>query len=230
MKKSLALVALVGLGAIASASLALQAVTLKLNVPVGQSYTTRINAVIDFNGQTITFAGKARSTVKAINPDGTITIEAAQTDSKIDFAGQMMEQPDSVSSATVDALGRTIKIVSDQATGEEYRLANVLGFTYPAEPVDVGSKYTNTLPGNPETGAIETKAEYEVLARETVNGRETFKIAFTHTETGPSPFKASGIQWIEIATGVPVKSEAKFENMPVQGMLFNGSWNTTLVD
>jgi hypothetical protein len=164
--------------------------------------------------------GIEKYTVTAVAPNGDIT-ETDQTESvEISMAGQTMPpDPAMLETSTIVAKpnGMLISYTKQDGSADmsEGRMYNATTVMFPDTPVKVGDKWSKTFAANAAIGTHTARADYEVLAFETVGGTATVKIGLTFQESVAPAIKTMGTFWIERSTGDIVKVEGTVEGFPL---------------
>lgn len=193
--------------------------TFKRIARVGDTMNYKFQADADFQGQQLVITGGSVDKVVRVEDNGNIHVETKQIGMKVKFADQEMEVPEQPASVIVYGdLGQVVSMQGDQADASSYRMANLSMLRRPDLPMKVGDKWTAEMKGDRRTGAVNGRAEYEVLAVETVNSFPAIKVKYSYRETeGPDPASAEGSIWIHREDGSLVKLMASFVNAPLPG-------------
>lgn len=193
--------------------------TFKYTPKVGTTTKYKMSGTFDFEGMEILFTADVSNKITKVNPDGSYTMEEAQTDGKVSFGGQEMEAPaGSPNLTTFDASGRVLDIKGDMVDASAYRTACVSTFYKPSKSVKIGDSWTVEIKADEKLGIIESKAVYTVEAEEQMGQWNAVRIAFEITElTGTTPAGSSGKIWIDPSDGEMVKVEGLWKDVPVPG-------------
>jgi hypothetical protein len=193
--------------------------TLNYTPKVGTVTKYKMTGNFDFEGQEIMFTANVTNKVTKVNPDGSYTMEEAQTDAKVSFGGQEMEAPaGSPNMTTFDAAGRVLDIQGDMVDASAYRTAAMSTFYKPSKAVKLGDSWTVDLKADEKIGTVESKATYTVEAEEQVGQWKTVRISYEVKEvSGSTPASSSGKIWIDPADGEMVKVEGVWKDVPVPG-------------
>lgn len=206
-----------------------EAVTLRLKLKEGDTFSTKMAINVDFQGTPITVTGKNILTVKSAK-DGKYVIETASKDTTIDIGGgQTMEQPDSVVKMTQNEMGQILALEGDEVTEEATRLAAMMNFFYPEKGVKVGDKFERTMEGDTKLGTRKMTLKYEVTERKEWNGFDVVVVKVDQAEEGDMPISIAGTVSINVKNGLPVLMDFAFKNMPAQGMSFDGTYHSEAI-
>jgi hypothetical protein len=154
--------------------------------------------------------------VSAVDANGDYTVESVSKEGKFK-AGEIETATGGgdVSKSKYSAKGDLISLESAEASSS-FRLSNLNSFRYPDKPLKVGDTWTADLPADTKKGVAAAKITYKVEAAEKVDKWDTLKIKTTTKESGVSDAAESdGYNWLEVSTGVLVKSETKWTNVPL---------------
>ncbi len=197
----------------------------------GQSAKYALKAKLVVQGMDVEAEGVSTETVKKVNEDGSFTVTSVQGEMTITFGGQTMNQPAGEESSTsFDAKGRITKIESKNGGDDAYRLAQLMNFLNPEKPVKVGEKWNFKFDADKEKSLPKTEANYELVSNEKMMDRDVLKVKFSVAEKeGETPASASGFLYLDAKTSLPIKTEAKWVNAPIQGQLMSGDVVVTLV-
>lgn len=225
MKNSLRIL---GIGMIAAAAFALAAQdawTLKRNAKVGETARYKLVANVELPGMGgATVDGFVEEKVVTVDESGTFVIESQQKGTKITMEGQGEQaMPDEPPTKTkFNAEGAVLEITSDSPNAaNSYRISNLGAFRYPANAVKVGDEWSVDIAKDEKTGVEPAKMTFKVESSETVGSWSTVKVKVTAKESeGDTPATADGFVWIDIPTGIIVKSETNWINAPLPGAPF----------
>lgn len=209
-------------------------VVLKRTVKEGESAKYKLQVDTDFGGMKIKFTANVAEKVTKVNADGSYVVTSEQTDAMLDMDGQTQPAPAEIGatvSTTYKPDGSVADIQGDSVNADAFRMSNMQLILWPKEAVNVGGKWQAEQKGDSAKGSVDGAASYEVLARETVGSRECFKISFEYKETtGSDPASSKGIAWVDIASGMLVKSEADWTNAPIAGQVISGKVKMELAE
>lgn len=205
--------------ALVATAFAQDSATLKRVAKVGDTLRYSFNADADFGGQRINISAVVTDKVIEVNADGSYAAESVQSDTVLRFGDQEMPMnQESKQVVRYAANGVLLELKGDQVDPGTYRLAAMNTFVAPAAAVKVGDKWTWDAKADAKTGTVAAKAEYEVLAFETVNGVATAKIGWTYTENeGNERASMKATAWIEVANGALYKLDADIKGAPITG-------------
>ncbi len=123
-------------------------------------------------------------------------------------------------------LSRKVKVESEQATDDSLGVANLMLIIWPTKAVDVGSKWQ----ADTKSGAS-IYHSYEILARETVLGHDTFKISLESGGLSSGDPSGKATMWVDIENGLTVKANGEMKNIPTAGMMMDRiTYTVTLVE
>lgn len=204
----------------AMAASAGQAVTLKRVPKVGEKATFKMKIDVNVQGMAINVSFDVIDTISKVNEDGSYVMTEVNTNQLVTMDGQILEEggEDEVATYTYNPDGSISKIVADQMMGGEHYIANLTTIMWPKEKVDTGSKWTAKIPANKEGETPEITLNYEILGREKVAGKDTFKIKMT-AKGGDASNDATA--WVEIGTGLTIKAQGQMKSVPIQGMMMD---------
>jgi hypothetical protein len=193
------------------------AVTLKRNPKVGEKASYKMSIDIEVQGMAINVAFDMTNTVSKINSDGSYVVSEVDSNQVVTMNGQQMDQggEEQKSDTTYSADGSVLAIKSDEMMGGEYAIANLTSVIWPTKPVDVGSKWDGKVMASEKNGVPEITTSYEVVAREKLAGKDCLKINFT---AKGGEMSNSGTVWVEVGSGLTVKSMGQMKSVTIQGM------------
>lgn len=228
MKKILLMVAAVSTMAVAHAPQ--EAVTLRLKLEKGQTYSSKMNIQIDFSGQLINVTGKSVTSVKSAEK-GNYVLESTTKEMMIDMGGgQTMDQPDATVMITQNEMGKIMKVEGDMVTEEANRMSSAFNFFYPEKAVKAGDKWEMKLPADADLGTREMTINYEMVEVKEWKGKKVAVLKVSHMESGDMPISMSGTVALDLKSGIPVMMDVAFKNMPQMGMTFDGTWKMESID
>jgi hypothetical protein len=197
--------------------IAFQGSTLRWTPKEGDEIRYRTEAELTVPGGTATITAVNSQKVIRVDPDGSYTLQSSQGEGKVSYQGQEMEMRGVTALSTYGPNGEIKEIRSDKADGGSYRMANLTEFHAPAKAVAVGDAWTAEGKGDAKTGAVAWKAEYKVVAEETVGAYPALRMDVAARETeGNDPGKATGSVWVG-RDGIPVKTVLTWSNLVVPG-------------
>ncbi|MEQ1821310.1 MAG: hypothetical protein ABL949_02250 [Fimbriimonadaceae bacterium] len=197
---------------------ALQTVTMKWTPKVGATYkfSMKANMVLAGMGEA-SVTGKISQVVEKLDGDKVI-VKISQTDSKINFGGQEMEQPSSVTTEKRSSDGELIESKTDPEPQMSLsRMEAAIAFHYPTKPVAVGDSWTFTSAGK-LPGTVPSEATFKYEGDEEMGGMKCYKVSYTYKETGENKVTGSGTVWISIADSEMVKAVQAVKNCPLEGL------------
>jgi len=202
------------IAACAIAFAAQDAITLKFAPKEGTTLNYKMNASIDAGGATVTVAANVTNKVTKVDANG-YTIAATQSNLKINFNGQEMDQPDSSDTTTYKSNGEVVEVTAEQTSDSTYRVAELTNFVYPDKAVKVGDTWTYKVQPDDKKGLVAATADYKVDSTEKIGTHDTFKIKLTYKEDGASGAESDGYVWIDTTDGSMVKSTSTWTNVPL---------------
>ena len=187
-------------------------------------YRSEATLQVEFGGTKVATEIKdvEKVTFAAVAASGDLTLERETISSEAMVNGQKLPSQDSnngKSTVVMRANGTLVSMKSSTDGAEETKLSvRMFGATnpvFPADEVGVGSKWTQELKADVDTGQEASKADYELQAFEKVDGIEAAKIKVTYRETLAKPaLGSSGTAWVELSSGDTLKSDLELENVP----------------
>lgn len=188
--------------------------TLRVNVKEGETYKYEMTMHTDFGGQPLVFSVTLIDKVVKVDSEGNYTIESTQENGLVIFGYQEMPAPARPpTKATFRPNGSLLKMEGENnpATG------SFVNINYPDKPVKVGDKWEYEYQPSKESPKI--KVEYEVVGVEKVNEIDTLKIKVKGKSLDESqmPMSFDGHTWVDIKTGMMVRTTMAIKGLPVQG-------------
>jgi hypothetical protein len=206
------------------------AVTLKFARKEGDSAKFKMTADMAVMGVTATLSGNVQDKVTKVSADG-YTIESTQSNVQAVVNGSPMPQPDSTDTSSFKNNGELVDYVSEHVSPEAWRIAELSGFVLPDKAVSVGDTWTSTVAADDKKGIVAASATYKLEAMEKVGTHDTAKVKVSYKETaGTDPASSEGYCWIDVKDGSTVKTTATWANVPIQGVLANGTITMERVD
>lgn len=179
-------------------------------------------AQVDANGMQmeLDLKGTDKYTVTAVAPNGDITQTEQPEAVEITMQGQTMPpSPEMLRPSTIVTKpnGTLVSFTKEDGSVDENegRMHNATTIIFPDTPVKVGDKWSKTFAASATTGSRTARADYVVLAFESVAGTATVKIGLAFQESVAPAVKTTGTVWIERSTGDVVKVEGKLDNFPL---------------
>lgn len=223
MIKFVGAVALLGL--VVSGGARQDKVLLVMKAEVGQvaRYQLDLDIAIEFSGQKFSTSVRQvdKGTVKAVTPEGHITVEREMESQEVRVNGEKVEdeeRSDKPSKVTVAPDGTLVSYESGDEPDETYlnqRLFAATTVIFSKSPVGVGDKWSYTYTDDKKLLTHAGKADFEVLAFEKVKGIDCVKIKMSFEESAGSPrFGANSTLWVESVSGDVIKSEFELRNVP----------------
>lgn len=209
---------LLAMAVMASAAAVQDAVNFRVNPAAGSVFKYRTTGTLAVMGMEAKIDYTSKTTIVSVE-NGVVVSEVSETKGSVDLGGQVMEMPDmGTSKATLSALGVTTNMEGEMTGPEAWRTAMVQTVTRPEAPVAVGTEWTWSQAGDTAKGTRATEGKYKLVAIEEVEGRKVAKIEMEVKETtGADPASAKGTLWLDIANGMPFKTEVEIKNMPIPG-------------
>jgi hypothetical protein len=210
---------ILGVGSVllAASAFAFQGTILKFAFKKGDISKLKIVGSLQMMGADVNVTIVQQQKVLEVAEDGTATLESSTLSGTAVFGGQEMEIPAGNPIVLVmESNGKTKEIRGEDVSASSYRVEALQSFLLPKEPVKVGSKWVREEKANADTGAVALKAEYEILAEETIGKYETFKIRYKNSETeGAEPASMEGTIWISKADAQLIRGESTWVNVPM---------------
>lgn len=163
-------------------------------------------------------------TFASVAPSGNITIEDKTESMEMSVNGQKQEMGDDEQDETDSVTIRPNGTIAAYKSGNESKEQGALSArmeaatrpVFPAKAVAVGDTWSHEYTGDADMGTRDAKADFEVLAVETVGGVETVKLKMAYAESGASPtISGKGTIWVEKTSGDTVSSDYEVENVPL---------------
>lgn len=195
---------------------------------VKEGDTTKYKLMVDteFGGMKLRYTANIVEKTVKVADDGGYSVTSEHQDAMISMDGTEQPAGGAVGAPTTtvfNADGSVAELQGDQTGPEAYRMANLQCFLFPADPVAVGTKWESEIKGNADKGTVNVKYTYEISSKETVQGRECYKVEVSCAEqSGDNPASAKGSAWMDIASGVLVKLDSDWTNAPIAGQVISG--------
>ena len=193
----------------------------------GESNEYKGSIVLRTAGTEISISYKSTEKVLELKSDGSYIVASTASDQRVTVAGQAQPSgPEETTKFTYSKTGEVVAVESARNDPNSLGTRNLLAMIWPTRPVDVGSKWeAETKSGS----AIHHS--FEVLARESVLGHDTFKIAIVAKETSKDGATASGTTWVDVKNGMTAKTHGEMLNVRSATALLNSiSYTLTLVE
>lgn len=195
----LPIAALVAAAAISLASM--QAVSIKWNPKEGANYKYTMNATMNVTGMDVKLSAKINRTIKSVM-DEHVTVEEAQSDTKVDFNGSVQDQPSATETTKMSRLGVILESKSSQEAPEGMnmkRLGQSFLFVYPGNDVKEGETWVHKVKKDEKTGIFSSETTFKYVGTEEVNGVKCWKISSDFKETdAPSAMTAKNVFWVSV--------------------------------
>lgn len=193
-----------------------QATPLTRKAAVGDKATYKLTSDFEIQGSKASYRAKIVEKIIDIT-DGKITTETTTSDQVIILAGTEIPEDESTVTTTVThSTGGILSIEPTEGDANAYRFASLTVLFWPKGNVEKGSKWQTVVSANPDQMTRITNYSYEIVDTETLVGHKTFKIKYATKEAdGERPASANGHMWVDQSTGLLVKIEAKFKNVPL---------------
>ena len=217
--------------AAASTAHAQQKVVVTRKATVGDTarFVNEARVVLNSGGQKVTAEATVveKRTVTAVGADGNITY-TEQTESMSLNGTPLPPQGRSVATTLTVRRNRSLAALAAGAeTSDSVRTFHASGIVFPDTPVGVGDTWKRTVKADDPQGARAGSGEYKLLAFEKVGAIDTVKVSVRYKEAASKGISATGMVWVELATGEDVKSELELKNLPApQGGLATASSRT----
>ncbi len=192
--------------------------TLRWTPKEGDELKYRTIAELTFQGSPATLTSINTQKVIRVDPDGSYTVQASATDSKVVMLGQEMHGGSLTTITDYNSSGEVREIRGDKLEATGYRMANLNGFHAPTKSVTVGDAWTAEGKADAKTGAMAWRADYKVAAEETVGPYACLKIDLVKArETeGTDVGSVTGSYWVT-RDGIVARSELTWSNVTVPG-------------
>jgi hypothetical protein len=210
----------------ASVALGQDKFVLKRTAEAGQQTAYKLKVETTFQGIGVVYTADIVEKVESVGADGSIVTTDKQSAVKLLVDGQEMPAEDAggPTRTTTGADGIVTLIESGDVDSDSYRMANLNGMHWPAEPVGLGSKWSSNLPADPKRSGVPVDRTYEIVALEDMGGVAAAKIAWRAVErSGDAPASAEGSVWVDRATGRTLKVVAEWKAAPISGQAMDAS-------
>ena len=165
-----------------------------------------------------------KDTVVDVSASGEVTTDAVTELDEMVVNGQKApsEEDKTVTTTVTRADGSLVsyKVSSgdkDQAKSQA-RIRTALTPIFSTKAVGAGDKWTIEIKSNPDLGLEDSKADYEVVGPDKVNGVDCLKVKMVdHETTAKTPISATSIVWVEKSSGDGFVSESQIENVQFGG-------------
>lgn len=220
--------------ALAGSALAQDKWTLRRTASAGETFKYALQVDTEWSGSPLKFKATVVDKVVKLNDDGSLQVETQQTDPKVVLDGNEMDAPSelgTVTTNTISTAGTVLDMQGDMVSADAFRMAKLEFVAWPQQPVGIGDTWSVELKGDEEKGTVPVKLSYEVLGTETVGKRTAVRIKYTSEETeGSDPAKTEGTVWVDVATGLLIRREAMWTNVPIVGQLISGKVQMALME
>ncbi|MCU0317106.1 MAG: hypothetical protein MUC92_10985 [Fimbriimonadaceae bacterium] len=197
-------------------------VTLVRKVSRGDTFSFSLRTDYEIGEVKGTSLATVTDRVLGVDDEGNVSIESKGTQGKTILNGVERQSSDSSYTTVTDKRNLILTVFGDRLGSDGMRFSRLMMVVFPAEPVVLGGSWVAEIPSDPGRTLPGLKLTYTLLARETVEGLKSVKISAKSREEGDgSPPSAEGTFWLEEATGVLVKSEARLLNIPLGSRRFN---------
>lgn len=154
-------------------------------------------------------------TVRKINDDGTVEIEAKDTERKSKLGDQELKTaagnfPEVLTTFVKNANGAVVSRISGpiNVTAE-----GMDRFIYPRAPMAPGQSWSFRMKGDEEKGTLDTENTWTFRGKDKVLDIDCNKIETVYKETsGMNPIDATGIMWLSTDDGEIVKRTMTVKN------------------
>lgn len=179
---------------------------------------TKMTLKFDFGGQQGTLAMKMRETVKAVKPEGELSVQFVFEEAMANIGGMELDISNFVPKVTVnrDKKGKVTTEVeggSEQSNSQFVNISSQFATAFdnvlPEKPIKVGEKWDKKFKTTGPDGAeVEVEAKYEFAGIEKVNGVEAMKIL---TKSKTIAITSEGMMLINPKNSALLKTKAKAE-------------------
>lgn len=167
----------------------------------------------------IALTAEAEEKVTDVSPDGIITSQNRQFNTKINFNGQDMDQPDGNDTVKAKLDGTLLESKSDKPEADgphKFRMHYIETVMMPTADVKIGESWTRHIDADSKNGNRKTDGTYTLLAIEKIGTQDYYKIKISSKETeGDLPATFEGTEWLSTADGSMGKVDANITNMPL---------------
>ncbi|MCW5937147.1 MAG: hypothetical protein KIT11_07570 [Fimbriimonadaceae bacterium] len=231
MNKVAALFAVLAIGSIAMAQ---DKVLLKRVAKPGETFKYSLVVDTELNGTPITYKATVQDKILEAKDDGSYKISTEQTNAKVVMDGNEMDTPTDVgalSTSTVEASGRIADMDGDMVSADAFRMATLEAIVWPKQEVGPGDKWQVKVEKNDRQGVVASVLDYELLGFEDFGSRKAVKLGYSSKELeGSDPAMAKGTIWVELGTGLTLKRESEWTNVPIAGFLISGKVKMSIID
>lgn len=210
---------IVGLASVAMLALA-QGVTLKRAPQAGEELKYKLRMEFGIFGDTAVYTSVLTEKVTEVKPDGSYTIEASQSDYKVELFGDqgvVRDEDLPKQNITFTPWGDVVTVKGGLVNESVYRLANLQAVRLPKVAIAKGDKWEAAIPKNVDTGVFEAKATYTYEDDEKIGDFETIRAEFEYSEVAGDPARSQGKVWLNKRDGTVVKLETNWTAAPIPG-------------
>lgn len=182
-----------------------------------QTMRSTSHNIADINGKAadLTVEETLILTVRKINDDGTVEIEAQDTDRKSKLGDKDLltaggNFPAVVSTVVKNANGAIVSRISGPINVTAEGLDR---FIYPRTPMAPGQAWSFRIKGDAEKGTVDSENTWTFRGKDKVLDVECHKIETLYKEgSGDTPIEATGITWLSQDDGEIVKRTMNVKN------------------
>ncbi len=232
MKRMIRLWMLASIAAWSLCPVLAQEYTLKMNVKEGEVYKYKMTMDIDFGGQAVVFSSTVTNKVIKVESDGNFVMESGMENAVVKFGDQEMPSPSSPPvKVTYKPNGQVVRIEGGEQGSQP--MNSLFSSTYPDKPVKIGDKWDFETSMGENMPKI--KVEYTAIGTEKINDTETLKVKVVGqtvgAKEGENNMSYDGHMWIDLKTGMLIRSEMKIKGLPAQGapMPIDGTMKMELI-
>lgn len=196
-------------------------VLLRFKADVGQTIRSKSTSKIEMTafGQTLVIeqSGVGVTTVKAVSPDGQVTLDSKQESMKMTLNGEELPEEELGDEVTTTVYAANGSILSIKSSGEETedpnaalgsRIAYATNVIFSDNPVGVGDTWSAEVTGDDKLGTRNGKADFTLEGFEDRDGVRTARIKVSFRETTGSPaIAADSTQWVSVASGEVIEGK-----------------------
>lgn len=199
------------------------------NAPAARKY--KLSTQMSIDKAEIKLEAEVTHRIVDISTEGNVKVAVIQSAGKLTRGGSDVPyRPTPTLFFTYSMQGQVLEVEGESADADDTRFACLTSIVFSEKPVGVGDKWEFTTPENKEKLIAETRGKFEVLARETISGKDCLKISFENKELGKDATAfAKGTQWIEVSTGTQVKVQCTMNNIPLGGANISPTWELNFV-
>ncbi|MCB0825309.1 MAG: hypothetical protein KDC26_03905 [Armatimonadetes bacterium] len=219
----------IGILSAATAVMALAPAKLTPYTEKDKPHSYDLQVKVDMQGQEVLYTAHLRETVTAKKADGSFSQKNEIVESYINMGGYDESQGTELATSHHGKNGLPTKVENEEPTVFHMRFMRLWAMSYPEGDVEVGSRWEVRYDHDADLGTPATKLSYEIVGKESVDGYECYKIKYeAHESESTQTAGGNGFHWIDIKSGLRVKSQGEMTNAPVQDQVFDMKYTSTL--